>query len=217
MSYWNMTARGNLSSVYSITDNTRCKSRTVTTPSGPLEVPELSCEPGRQKQKRLGLFLSLRRRYKLKSVMAKYAFNSFIKQLSLKRSNTTSLLLFFLSSHQENVSFCARQGAQSGPLPAVLYRDGRHARGLQTLQVSADFFFYSCCCCFLLLTRAFLHAGMCTTARSGWWLETRITPASRRGSTCTRTPRAQERRGCVRSSALIESSSPTTRWTIRDM
>lgn len=136
-----MTARGNLSSVYSITDNTRCKSRTVTTPSGPLEVPELSCEPGRQKQKRLGLFLSLRRRYKLKSVMAKYAFNSFIKQLSLKRSNMTSLLLFFLSSHQENVSFCARQGAQSGPLPAVLYRDGRHARGLQTLQVSADFFF----------------------------------------------------------------------------
>lgn len=89
-----MTARGNLSSVYSITDNTRCKSRTVTTPSGPLEVPELSCEPGRQKQKRLGLFLSLRRRYKLKSVMAKYAFNSFIKQLSLKRSNTTSLCYF---------------------------------------------------------------------------------------------------------------------------
>lgn len=52
----------------------------------------------------------------------------------------TSLLLFFLSSHQENVSFCARQGAQSGPLPAVLYRDGRHARGLQALQVRGDFF-----------------------------------------------------------------------------
>lgn len=171
MSYWNMTARGNLSSVYSITDNTRCKSRTVTTPSGPLEVPELSCEPGRQKQKRLGLFLSLRRRYKLKSVMAKYAFNSFIKQLSLKRSNTTSLLLFFLSSHQENVSFYARQGAQSGPLPAVLYRDGRHARGLQTLQVSADFFFILVVVVFSFYLHALSSTQVCVPqlAVDGGW------------------------------------------------
>lgn len=36
---------------------------------------------------------------------------------------------------QENVSIGARQSAQSWPVSAVLHRDGRHARGLQTLQV----------------------------------------------------------------------------------
>lgn len=40
-----------------------------------------------------------------------------------------------VSFPQENVSLGARQGAQSGPVSAVLHRDGRHARGLQTLQV----------------------------------------------------------------------------------
>lgn len=40
-----------------------------------------------------------------------------------------------LSSPQEDVSFCTRKSAQSGPVPAVLHRDGRHARGLKTLQV----------------------------------------------------------------------------------
>lgn len=60
-------------------------------------------------------------------------------------------------------------------------------------------------------------AGTCTTARSGWWPGTRTTRASLPGSTCTRTRRARERRGCVRSSASTGSNSPTTRWTIRGM
>lgn len=62
-----------------------------------------------------------------------------------------------------------------------------------------------------------LLAGMCITARSGWWLGTRTTPASLHGFTCTQTRRVQGRPGCVRSSALTGSNSPTTRWTIRDM
>lgn len=40
-----------------------------------------------------------------------------------------------LISRQENVSLCTRQSAQPGPVPAVLHRYGRHARGLETLQV----------------------------------------------------------------------------------
>lgn len=40
-----------------------------------------------------------------------------------------------LASPQENVSLCARKSAQSGAVPAVLHRNGRHARGLKTLQV----------------------------------------------------------------------------------
>lgn len=71
--------------------------------------------------------------------------------------------------------------------------------------------------CWFIYSHAYTPAGTCTTARSGWWPETRTTPASLPGSTCTRTRRAQERRGCVRSSALTGSNSPTTRWTIRDM
>ena len=59
--------------------------------------------------------------------------------------------------------------------------------------------------------------GMSIIAHSGWWRETRIIPVLLRAYTCTRIPRALERRGCAKSSVSTASNSPIMKWTIKDM
>ena len=191
-------------------------------PSWPLGVPELSSELGRRRRKSFRLVLLLR----LSVCAGAGMWNPSRLNTVLPAPRTDWRLTFNFRSDSPLVpsggcfhpcaSKCATwTRASSTTLPWMSCRWTPNATGVCVCVCDMDQSHYSPIG--LFTSARTLPAGTCTTALSGWWRGTRTTRASPRASTCTRTLRARGRRGCVRSSALTGSSSPTTRWTTRDM
>lgn len=229
MSYWDITTCWNLSSVYSITESPRYKSREWRCPCGllrPLNFP-LNLAAVRSKVSASACCSW--------TVLECFMMSFLCQQRSAQPFKNIFWIDFITADKTWAISVSNKSAFSLASYRRMFPSVRVKVRNLDPCQqyyiamdvMPVDSKRYRCVCRLLCVfgpsinlpvhTHTSPPAGMCITARSGWWLETPTTPASLLGSTCTRTPRAQERRGCVRSSALIGSNSPTTRWTTKVM